>query len=280
MAETEPTRVLVACMPKSGSTYVARVLALYLELEIPDPLSYWGRREQNLHASDIERLLDIPCVLQLHIKPYDPHIELIRTHNVKVVVLERNLGDVVVSLDDHHLSESVLNPACYVHDRGEYAAVPQQDRYRYLIRHALPWYIAFHLSWSAASQTLPLVACRYEDMQHDRFTFFARILDQLGFPVDGERLTAILARSLPGTRFNKGLTGRSLTLLSPRNQALLEEILIDHPQDLSALLDQLPWRKESHDANGETACLPWEQPQSDGQLQASWLKRVFRARAV
>jgi hypothetical protein len=40
---------------------------------------------------------------------------------------------------------------------------------------------------------------------------------------------------------NVGVTGRSLLKFSKENKALLERMLIEHPEDLSPLLHELPW---------------------------------------
>ncbi|MHC5544047.1 hypothetical protein ACYOEI_37955 [Singulisphaera rosea] len=242
MAENEHPRVLVACMAKSGSTYVARVLATYLGVNQPDPIGYWGRREQNLHPWHFENTLSGAYVLQMHIKPFDIHVDLFMRYGLRIALLRRNLADVVISLDDHCLNEGVLIPICYVDNREDYAAMPADDRYRYLIRHGLPWYISFYLSWRDEKR-LPIVSGRYEDMVETPYLYFSEMISGLGFPVDPPRLADILSRSLPTTRFNKGVIGRSEALLSPRNKLLIEELLTDHPQDLSELLDDLPWHQ-------------------------------------
>ncbi len=227
---------------KSGSTYIARMLALYFRAERIEPVPYWGRLEQNLHEHLLAPHLDRSFVLQLHVKPHVSNAEQIRKLGISVVWVWRNLGDVIVSFDDHVRKEDHRNPVCYIHNRERYLAMPVQDRYRYLIEHAIPWYIGFYLSWRAARETLPFVETHYEQLASDPYGYFADAIRGLGGEPDELRLTELLASRPPGTRFNKGVNGRSREMLSVKNRLLLESRLRSHCEDLSELLQELPWR--------------------------------------
>jgi hypothetical protein len=54
-------------------------------------------------------------------------------------------------------------------------------------------------------------------------------------------LQGILDTHVHDARFNVGVAGRSVNGLSEDNKALLERMLIEHPQDLSDVLHELPW---------------------------------------
>jgi hypothetical protein len=240
-----PSRILVACAMKSGSTFIARVLALYFGAERIEPVPYWGRLEQHLDEHLLEPYLDRGFVIQMHLRPHVPNVAIIRRHELSLVYVWRNLGDVIVSFDDHVRNEDHRNPVCYIHDRDRYLAMPTQARYFYLIQHAVPWYIGFYLSWRAIRPELPFVETHYEDLANDPFAYFTAVVQALGHQPDEDRLRGILAARPPGTRFNKGVNGRSADLLSEENKALLEALLRSHCEDLSALLDELPWRAQS-----------------------------------
>ncbi len=230
---------------KSGSTFIARVLALYFGAERIEPVPYWGRLEQHLDEPLLEPYLDRDFVIQMHLRPHVPNVAVIRRHGLAVVYVWRNLGDVIVSFDDHIRNEDHRNPVCYVHDRGRYLAMPVQARYFYLIQHAIPWYIGFYLSWRAIRPELPFVETHYEALAADPFAYFASVIGGLSQPVDEVRLRSLLQARPPGTRFNKGVNGRSAVLLSEENKRLLEAILRSHCEDLSELLNELPWRAQA-----------------------------------
>jgi hypothetical protein len=247
MSATPPTRLLVACTMKSGSTYVSRVLSLYFGIPKAEPMDYWGRREQNLDAALVAERLRGSYVLQMHIKPYQPHLDLFREQGLRLFWLRRNLGDSLVSLDDHVANEAHENPVVYIHDRQAYLSMPIQERYAYLIRHATPWYIGFHLMWRRGIEGMPVVPGRYEDMIRDPLEFFRGLLAAAGYPVDVDRLREILSASIPQTRLNRGISGRSAAF-SEANRRRLEEALREHPEDLGDLIEELPWR--SHGLRG------------------------------
>ncbi|MDB5352883.1 MAG: hypothetical protein JWN86_4130 [Planctomycetota bacterium] len=242
MATSDPVRILIACTMKSGSTFVAKALAEYFGIEAAAPLVYWGRREQNLDPWHFRDRAGAPFIFQMHIKPFVPHVELLTREGVQVVWLRRNLGDTLVSFDDHVARESHENPVGYIHDRGRYLALGRQQRYRYLIRHAIPWYLGFHLMWRGGVSGLSVIPARYEEMVADPPRFFSALIAGAGLPVDEARLQSVLARDIPETRFNQGVNGRSASLFSDETKRCLEEMLLDHPEDLSDLWSELPWR--------------------------------------
>jgi hypothetical protein len=272
----QQTRILVACSMKSGSTFIAKVLALYFGAERIEPVPYWGRLEQNLHEHLIAPHLGSGFVIQMHVKPHVPNAELIRRLGMQVVWVWRNLGDVIVSFDDHIAQEDYRNPVCYVDDRERYLALPVQHRYRYLIEQALPWYIGFYLSWRRARGEIPFIETHYEDLAEDQYGYFARLIRALGSEVDEARLRSILATKLPGMRFNKGVNGRSAEALSADNQRLLDTTLLGHFEDLSALWLELPWRGAGLRAQGsflaELARCSWNQAAGKVAFSSSGLR--------
>jgi hypothetical protein len=235
-------RVLVACSMKSGSTYVSKILASYLDAAFPDTiLGYYGYREQNLYPWHLTPDLGLRYVLHLHLKPYPPHIDLIERYGIRVLCLWRNLGDTVISVDDHILREHIANPVCYVDNDGDYRSQPQNARHRYVIQHAIPWYLSFHLLWRGIGNPGWLARGTYDEMVKDPLAFFSRTIRGLGFECDVPRLQKILNTHIHDHRFNVGILGRSVENLSEDNKILLERLLIEHPQDLSDLLHELPW---------------------------------------
>jgi hypothetical protein len=235
-------RVLVACSMKSGSTYVSAILARYLDAAFPDTiLGYYGYREQNLYEAHLTPEMGSRYVLHLHIKPYPPHLDLIERHGIRVLCLWRNLGDTVLSIDDHILREHIANPVCYIDNDEDFRSQPKDARHKYVIQHSLPWYVSFYLSWKRMGQPGWLIHGTYEEMVQHPLAFFSRVIQGLGFVCDPERLQNILDTHVHGPRFNVGVIGRSVEQLSEDNKILIERMLIEHPQDLSALLHELPW---------------------------------------
>jgi hypothetical protein len=154
--------------------------------------------------------LDRRFVVQMHVKPYETNLDIIRRFSLSVVYLWRNLGDVIVSFDDHIRMEDHRNPIAYIHDLDRYLALPAQQRYRYLIQHAVPWCISFYLSRRNPVSALHVVRSSYEGMVANPYTFFTNIIEAFGSDPEPKHLRTILASKLDNTRFNHGTVGRSL----------------------------------------------------------------------
>ncbi len=238
--EPRERRVLLACSMKSGSTYAAGALARYLDVDAGNAdLSLYWPAEQNLSPRAFEELRGRSFVLQMHLRPHPPNLELCRQHGVRIVLHWRNLGDVIASFDDHVRAFSDLQPVCYIHDRDAFLALPAQDRYAFLIRNALPWYLGFYLAWRR--HRLPFRT--YERMVADPHRHFHEILTGLGERVDDARLARVLDAPPDGVRFNHGRAGRSAELFSEDTRRLLERTVLDYVPagDVEILLWELPW---------------------------------------
>ncbi len=233
-------RIMLACSMKSGSTYVAQVLARYLRSEAgnADLDLYWPA-EQNLSREILAALGGRSFVLQMHLRPHPPNLALLREHGIALLLQWRNLGDTLASFDDHVRIFSEFQPVCYMHDRAAYLALDEQDRYAFLIRNALPWYLGFYLAW----RRLHARFGAYERMVADPPAFFREALAELNVPLDEARLAAALAPRGATDRLNVGRVGRSAERFSDETKRLLERTVLEYvPADeLDVLLWELPW---------------------------------------
>lgn len=234
-------RILLACAPKSGSTHTSRVLAQYYDGRIAStilPEIQW-EAEQNLTRGYLDFLGRESYVLQLHMKPYPLFTALRQQYGISLLLQWRNLGDMILSLDEHLAEYGVDQPLCYIHDGPGFLALPAERRYDYLIRNALPWYLWFYLAWRKHDQPFGV----YERMVADPITFFSSAIREIGDEPDFERLESILADSSEASRRNVGVVGRSTARFSDENKRTLEEIILRNPwrSELSILLWELPW---------------------------------------
>lgn len=264
-------RVIVTASPKSGSTYVAASLKRYLKVDLGNAeLDIRWPGEQNFNAEILAKVERRSFVLQMHMLPHPENLAACAANDIDVVVVWRNVGDVVIAFDDHLRLEGPLEPVCPISDRGRYFALSDDQRYAYLIRHALPWYVTFYLMWRRQRRQF----FTYEEMVTDPERFFGALLDVLGVPVDEARVAAAL-EDRKNVRFNVGIAGRSLAL-SCGNRRLIEDLLLTHPEhaQLEVLLWELPWRVDSVRAH------PWDGAivQSAGDTRRWFVSRGVRYR--
>jgi len=199
----ETRRVLVACMPKSGSTYLTDILSKLPGMRRAHLVPDYGRREQEL---DLEQLINhqgLSYASQLHVRPSKLTQELLAAFGVKVVFLYRNIWDVMASLRDHMHTHSLdwsmarIEPSFRDWDEGR--------QYEFLARAMMPWFIDFYVSWSLERDRL---AVSYEELMTEPAAVIGRIAGWAGIGASGEEIGHALAATGHSATFNKGGSGR------------------------------------------------------------------------
>lgn len=201
--------ILLACMPKSGSTFLCNAIAAATGYP-RHPLVYaYFRNAQDLYLPALVKALSIPTVTQQHVVATRPNLELIDVFHLKTIVLVRNLFDVVVSLREHCLREGPHTPAGFIDE--SFSGLSKARQYDLLIDVAVPWYFGFYASWFRASHSGD---CRplwltYETLFADPIDVLQRLLEFCESPQDRSRVREAVARAREsGSRFNKGIAGR------------------------------------------------------------------------
>jgi hypothetical protein len=236
-------RVLVVAPMKSGGTYASAVLTAYAGIPPLGAVYLDLDREHVIDRDFADQLRGRSFCMNFHMLPTRFNIVASRRENVALIGMWRNLGDMLVSADDHQFRESgVAGPAGFsVITPSKYTSLGREARYRFLIDALLPWYLGFYLRWRYAGLGLS----PYESMVEDPRAFFAELLRlSSGHEAIPARLEAALAiRPGEKERFNVGKAGRSAELFAESTKRLLEEAVLAHPEreQLEILLWELPW---------------------------------------
>jgi len=205
-------RILLACFPKSGSTYLARVLSLLPGYSKVALVSGYGRREQEL---SVERLLAAHrshgnYVAQHHVRYSAATERLMGQFGLKPVVLVRNIFDTIVSIRDHLQSEpSDISQAYVPEDIGEWN---DERTFRFIVDMIVPWYFNFFASWSQCEDKLLVT---YEDIHADVLGVVGRIGDRYGLNLAGGDIRSAVEeanRQGASTRKNRAVLGRGGSL--------------------------------------------------------------------
>lgn len=200
--------LLVACMPKSGSTFLATVLGNLPEMQVVSLVPGFDRREQELDLSLLHAVHGLNYVAQHHLRFSRPTENLLRHFDIRPIVLVRNIFDVVMSIKDHFRNESIEGSMAYV--IPEMKQWEDRELERFIVHMMIPWYFNFYMSWlSCESKCL----IRYEDIIHSPEAVVATICDQVSLkcsPVSIQRAINISEQS--PTRKNKGIAGRGAKL--------------------------------------------------------------------
>jgi hypothetical protein len=236
-------RLLVVAPMKSGSSYVGRVLRSYFGIEealrFPHQIDF--NAEHNLTPWMIATLRNRGFCFNFHMLPHVSNMEVVAEERIALLGLWRNIGDMVVSWDDHVVGDNQGGVNFFVLDQERFKALPSSARFTFIIDTIVPWYLNFYLRWHKANLTLN----PYEQMLLDRKEFFREMLAPLLIhpPLEKQLDGALGGGPRSGDRFNVGRQGRSAEKIDDANKRLLESKILRHPDadQLEVLLWELPW---------------------------------------
>ena len=213
--------VLIACFPKSGSTWLAEIFNRLPGFIKADLVPAYDRREQELA---FERLLVFHAqtyVAQHHCRYSIATERCLRAFSIKPVVLIRDIFDCVVSLRDHidgGISDPNrrVGPTAYVPD--EYFGWPVDLRLDFIIDMFVPWYFNFFVGWRDCPDAHWVT---YKELLNGPRATIRRIADALSLSVNDSAVDlALEAASLRPTRRNAAVTGRGRSLSEKHRQKI------------------------------------------------------------
>lgn len=224
--------VLLACAPKSASTFIAGALqtalglpsaALFASTPRIRAVSMMGGnlREQEPEELALIRngLNGVGYVAQHHSR-CSPYLGLmLKTYNVRTIVTHRNLFDTFVSLDDMimgYRGPDDLGEGLYFSDGlpSNYGKLDLEDRLTILVQRNTAWFIQFYVSWKKcerANLVKPLWVSYEKDFLADKQGLAERIITHLGLdPQAAAKLLTAFEDKSDGAakRLNKGVAGR------------------------------------------------------------------------
>lgn len=223
--KNKPCNIIVACMPKSGSTYISRLLmeAARLPKAGLAESGDWG--EQFLSKRLLKQKIGggRGTVCHIHLRGTPGTQQLLEQFELTPIIIVRNIFDIVPSIADHWHREKPLGFGSYV--PHNFVQMDRESLHDFIITNCLPWYFAFLISWHEASEQRDTYWLTYEDFFSDQARYLKEVLDYCGitFPDDAiER--AIEHRQTQWSRLNKGVAGRGESLLLPRQKQAIRDI--------------------------------------------------------
>lgn len=200
--------ILIACMPKSGSTYLSNAVSRLPRFRKATLVQIYGRTEQELSLSQALRKHRYNYVAQHHVKYNDNTEFVLRKFNITPVVLVRNIFDCVASIRDHIRNESIMSPTAWI---DESTREFDDDKLSSMISQLIiPWYIHFYVSWTNCPEALLLT---YENAFADISGTVSQICDHSGLTLPASAIeNSLKIKTDKPDRFNVGVSGRGSAL--------------------------------------------------------------------
>lgn len=209
---------LIACLPKSGSTFVSKTIAELFNFHYDTFVSGFNQIEHDLFEPKLIKNLNKNVIIHQHLKAADANVKLLEKYNVKTIVLTRNVYDIIVSFYDHLHNETLKWSMLMIEE--DFFSLNEQEKYDMIIDFLTPWIFNFYVSWYRASKDLKVHWIKYEDVINSPQSSIEKIIWKwnLEKQLDSDKLKKILSRSKKSTtnRFNKGISGRGRKILSKK----------------------------------------------------------------
>lgn len=211
--------LLIACMPKSASTFLATAISNVKGFRRQRLIPEYGAREQELCPIRLSRYNRRTYVAQHHIRCSEYTLKLIKHYRLTPAVIVRNLADCVMSIRDHNRKATGPNPMA--HYDPTHLALDDAAFEEMIVRFTMPWYIHFYASWLNVPG-VPIYD--YTQYTADPVRVIADILEAAGHTCDQTTIQQAVqqTRTSEQTRFNVGKAGRGAELHPGAKQALQE----------------------------------------------------------
>lgn len=222
--------ILVACMPKTASTFTQEALIKGFSLSAANLMaaataaSGLGANAMEQEPDEVALILSglskTGYVAQHHMRMSPYVAAMLNRFNVKPIVLFRNILDILVSMDDMILSDRKKMGDDVMHFSNDslprnFHLLDRNERLTIIALLKVSWLVQFYVSWKKyASHGLikPLWVSYEKDFLGDKKMLVARIIAHLG-QQDKVNPNKVLKAFLDESdadkkRINKGVTGR------------------------------------------------------------------------
>jgi len=184
--KNRPPMVLLACFPRSASTYTFQVASDLFKLQKYHLWYARGMSDYNLYLPRILSALQKRVISQQHIKANYANIELIKYFDIKTIVLIRNIFDVIASKYKAEINkgEGASIMGFMIHESKRESVMDM------VIDTFLPWYLDFYVSWMwyIEIREIEAVVINYSELMHNQIKYFSRISKYLNEPRTDEEI--------------------------------------------------------------------------------------------
>ncbi|MCC1484914.1 sulfotransferase domain-containing protein [Winogradskyella immobilis] len=168
--------IFIACLPKSGSTFLANVLVNITGFEFVQFQPIRGTNDHNIDPSVFYESLNKNTITQLHSKPNESNKYYMERYNIKIIFLYRDIRSSLKSFYNHIITE---NDKWFMFTVAkEFREWEIEKQFDFLIDLIIPWYINFLTSWKieVKKKELDILEIDFDDFKNSNAETINKIL--------------------------------------------------------------------------------------------------------
>ncbi len=209
--------ILIACIPKTGSTFLQSCLMMITNSSGPKLGLSYANEENMLHPETVTRLAYENIVAQEHCRATPQNLAIAQAFNMKVVVLVRNIFDNMVSMRDMLASDTYGSVVTLF--QNEMVGMDTETQMDAIITKWAHWQLDFYTSWIRAQRDGKINAqfWTYEDVMYDKVASIREICRQAGRDAEPpliQRCVDTVDGDKNLSRKNVGVSGRGAETLT------------------------------------------------------------------
>lgn len=219
------THILLACMPKSGSSFLSNSIGRLPGFRKTSLVTHYGRTEQDLDARLALRKSRYGYVCQHHVRYNEKTADILTSFSIFPIVLVRDIHDCVISLRDHMRRESVDNAMAFT--EAHHLDMSDEELETFIVQMAIPWYINFYVSWRQCPNAYWVT---YQELVAHPVGTIRGIADHVGLQNIAESQIEEILKSGDSSsdRMNVGRQGRGQAL-SNQNKETIRQYCAAYP---------------------------------------------------
>lgn len=239
--------LLIASMPKSGSTFLATALQNATGFRRVF-LGESFMSVQDLSEAAIIDNLPTACVVHQHLEANQPNLCLLRRYRLPIVFQYRRLDDILVSIQDKLETDPWITPSFAA--GPDFTALSAEEQMDGLLRLAGARFVQLYAGWQTACAQgwVEGLTLSYETMLEDKPAAVRTVLDHFNVTVRPDAIEQAVAETETAgtTRRNAGVVGRGRSRLSERHYRMLTDMAAPFPWvDFRPLGLDLPASRET-----------------------------------
>lgn len=224
--------IMIACMPKSGSTFLHSVMMQATGYSGPKLCLSYANEENMLSPEFVRSIYGVNKIAQEHCRAMPHNLAIMQAYDMDVVVLVRNIFDSLVSLRDMLLDDT-SGPSMALFQNG-LSGLSVERQFDAVISKWAHWQLDFYVSWVQAFEQHRISGTiwTYEALMADKPASIKDILEQTGHDITLDQArdcVASVEADKIRSRLNVGISGRGRSEMSQSQIDAIQSLTTFYP---------------------------------------------------